>query len=583
MSSAIDLLFSLAFNARPPIACLPGRTLNAAFPRPAPLLRGLGRGESADAGVWTSWLAKWGWTWSVDSDACLPTDPMLTLWAGSDNWPTGFDARALCLAAALQMKIDGVPLGKAKAGNGPNLQRVWHQIASLDEDALGQMLGLALLRAEGDIFDFDSVCPQWPADVRLVVAERQPLARVRAPNPGWLSQGYQLLGPAFDQLRILGSSDADCLTLRDEFAAGQPVPFAFDMAFWWEAAYCLTERHAYADAERAQARVTELAGRLEALSGLVDPLWHHQQGRLHYYAGNHADALAEFLRELLVRDKDLSVVAMLEREMANVLSDLGCLEAAARFALDSIDHARAQGQTAEQYKSLGRLAEVRLKQGNPAEAEALLNESLLLQKELSGNRAPAQTLTYLGHVALLRGDHETAAARYDEATHIDSEGSSAPYLAMGRFSLAARQGNAVAIGELWRIHQAHLTRWHDHPTHVLPATACVLAAQRTLPEAKSLLPAFARALIDGRYAIEALPAIAALSAGQQSPLLQDALALLRRWQQALSALPPALKERTGPVKAPAALIDVLHAQSKLDLRGEILAQTYPMNLACAAE
>lgn len=537
MSFATDRFFSLAFNARPPLDCLPARMLNAIFPRPAP-------------GLWSDWLATWGWTWSVNSEACLPADPMLALWSGQDNWPASFDTRALSLAVALQMKIDGVPLCNARSGSTPSLQRTWHQITSLDEDSLGQMLALALLRETQDIFDFASVCPNWPADVSLVIAERQPLARQRAPDPVWLELGYRMLGSAFEQLRGLGASFDDCLAVYEDFANSQQVPAAFDMAFWWEAAYCLTERHAYPDAERAQALVAELASALEARSGLVDPLWHHQQGRLHYYAGNHADALAEYLRELRVHGDDLNVQAMLEREIANVLSDLACLDAASRFAESSITHARAQGQRSELYKSLGRLGEIRVKQGDFTTAENLHAESLSIQGKLGGNRAPAQTLTYLGHLALMRGILDQAADRYADAARHDVDGSSAPYLTMGRFALAARQGNAVELDQLWSAHRAQIMDWCKHLTHVLPAAACTLAAATTLEPARDALPAMARALLDSRYAIEALPLLAKLPEGKRKPLLQDAMALLNRWQKALTALPPSPQGNLRPAEWP---------------------------------
>lgn len=578
MSSATDHVIHLTFNARPPLDCLRARTLNARFSLPSPLLRGLGRDETPDGSLWSDWLANWGWAWSVSPEACRPTDAMLDLWAASGNFPDGFDARALSLAAALQMKIDGQPLGKARAANGLDLQRVWDQIARLDEDALAQMLALALLRANADVFDFASVCPQWPADVALVIAERLPIGRVRAPAPPWLSLGYALLGRTFEDLRTLCTSEADCLDVYNEFANGQPVPLAFAMAYWWEAAYCLTERHAYADAERAQARVAELAKRLEALSGLVDPLWHHQQGRLYYYAGNHADALAEFLRELKAHENDLPVRAMLERDMANVLSDLGCLEAAARFALDAIEHARMQAQISEQYKSLGRLAEIRLKQGRIDEAETLFAQSFELQSKITDHRASAQTLTYRGHVAVLKGELETADARYDEAARCDTENASAAYLTMGRFAIAARRSNAVALSELWQTYRVPLCQWRDHPTQVLPATACVLAACRSVPEAQSMLPSFTRALLDARYAIEALPTIAALPVEQQYPLLQDVRDLLMRWQSALAALPAALKNKAGPLNGPARLAESLGSRPPVKLDAALLSLCYPMNL-----
>jgi tetratricopeptide (TPR) repeat protein len=578
MRSRSEAACEMQFAAAAPLAVLPPRTLLATFPVLAPLLRALGDGEQPATGIWSDWLASWGWAWTVSQDACRIAEPLAELWATPDAWPPTFDARALALAIALRLKVDGRPLGPGSAIPAFDLQRVWHVIASLPQESLGQVLALALLRADREIFDFASVCPQWPADVTRVIAERRALADEREPAPAWLRTGYAMLGGTFELLRSEGKAVGDCEFALADLAARTDLPSAFEMAFWWEAAYCLTERHAYADAEEAQLRVSRLATALEVISGLVDPLWHHQQGRLYYYAGNHESALAEFLREFKSRGDDLAVIAMLEREMANVLSDLTCLDAAANFAESSVAHARQQGQKAELYKSLGRLAEIFLKQGKPAQARQSHEESLAIQERLGGNRAPAQTMTYLGHVALLQRDFDAAAAWYDKAETKDREGSSTPYLTMGRFALAFQSGNAVDLDQLWNARNHEIATWTMHPTHVLPAAVCVLAASRRRPEARAMLPEMIRSLIDRRYPVEAIRAAAELSEGERGPLVRDAISILHGWQKALSALPPGFRDATGALNGPTQIIEIAR---KHEFTQEALLNqaSYPLCLA----
>jgi len=351
------------------------------------------------------------------------------------------------------------------------------------------------------------------------------------------------------------------------------------MAFWWEAAACLTERHAYDEAELAQRRLVQYVGTLEELTGLIEPRWRRQQGRLYYYAGNHEAALAEYLREYQVARDDLNVSAMLEREISGVLSDLSCLEAAAVFAERSVATARMQGQDAELYKSLGRLAEIRIKQGDPHRAKDLQRESLAIQeRDGSGERSPAQTLTYLGHACLLSGEPDEAAEWYGRAQGIDGGESSRPYVIMGRMALAAAAGNRLAVDELWMRHSGELDAWIDHVTHVLPGAAFCLAASRLRADAAVLLPAFVRALIDKRYAIEARYLLARL--GEQGPtgLEREIDALLLGWQRGLAAIPPAFRALTGPLNGPERLREEFRKPGWQD-DPALCAQCYPMTLA----
>lgn len=504
--------------------------------------------------------------------------PLVNLWLDRNAWPPGFDARVLALAVALKFRVDGVPLSVAPDEIGFDLGRVWRTVSVLSQDALGEVLALALLRADSTIFDFDSVAPSWPADVGQVIAERRSLRDFREPAPVWLKAGYALLGDTFSEVRSMGSTFEDCQEVWDAYATDREMPSVFEMAFWWEATYCLTERHAYHAAEKAQERVAVLANNLETLTGLVDPMWHHQQGRLYYYAGNHELALAEYLREYKTHGEDLKVAAMLNREIANVLSDLACLDAAKHFAEKSVAVARSQGQRTELYKSLGRLAEISIKQGNHTDADLLLNESLSIQEKMGDdNRAPSQTLTYLGHVAILTGNLEQAADWYNKAIRRDGDNSSQPYITMGRFALAEATGNAVELENLWNTFRERIDLWAIHKAQVLPAAVCMLAAAHHIAQARVRLPTVVHALVESRYAIEASYALQELSESTQSSMTGDILVTLKRWQKTLASIPPALREAAGPLNGPTALFEAIQKATLHD-NASLRECCYPMTL-----
>lgn len=564
----------------PPIANLPRRVLWFEFPRPAPLLRALRAGESPDTkSRWSAWLAQWGWTWAVKVDACLPADPFSRLWLKPHALPAGFDARVLALATALRLKPGGIALDASGPASNTHaaqraLEKLWPALQAMEEDDLADVLSLALLQGHNEVFDFD-VCPTWQVDANRVIAERRSLQDERAPAPCWLKSGYALLGPSFDDLRQLGDGFASCQTLWQEFADAHHPPAAFALAYWWEAIYCLTERHLYDDAQQAQQELDRRAAHLEQRCGLLDPLWHHQRGRLHYYAGNHGEALQEYLRELNRQGDNPLRKAMLEREVANVLSDLSCVEAAAHHATLSIDHARREGQKSELFKSLGRLAEIRIKQANPAAALSLLEESQKRQERMQDQRSPAQTLCYLGHAQLLNGHHDEASLYYDLAAEQDHSGTTLPYLVMGRFALAARRQDEATLQQLWNAHHGRISDWLSHDTHAMPAAACVLAASAALAAARERMAATARALVERNYIIEALPFLEHLSTVERNDLMPLIQQRLQQWQKALRQLPasdPAL-----PLNGPAVWLEVLQ-KSTGKLPAERLPLCYPMNL-----
>jgi len=584
MQSTVDRHYSLPVWVDGPVDVLPKRQLRVSFPLPSPLLRALGPGEQPDNNLWSDWLAELGWAWTVSPDGCAPEIPLVNLWLDRSAWPRGFDARVLALAVALKLRVDGEPLSATPDEIAFDLGRVWRTVSTLSQEVLGEVLALALLRADSTIFNFDSVAPSWPADVGLVVAERRGLRDEREPAPLWLKYGYTLLGETFSMLRSMGASLEDCQEVWDTFASGRDLPLAFAMTFWWEATYCLTERHAYDAAEKAQEKVGTIAHRLKGFTGLVDQMWHHQQGRLYYYAGNHESALAEFLREYKTHGENLKVAAMLTREISNVLSDMACLDAAKHFAERSVEVARSQGQKTELYKSLGRLAEIAIKLGDNASAEKLFTESLSIQEKLAEeNRSPAQTLTYLGHVAVLNGDFDKAAEWYGRATAVDVDKSSFPYITMGRFALATATGNAVALDQLWNANREIIKTWATHQTHVLPAAVCILAVAQHITLVKEGLPGIMRALVEHRYAIEAAYVLPDLPEDSQSRMTGDILAMLNCWQKTLGSLPSDIREITGPLTGPVKMVDAIR-QSALRDNAKLWVACYPMTLtACIAQ
>lgn len=574
----VEKNFVFSINLAGPVKALPKRSLQISFPLASPLLRAIGQNETPDSGLWSKWLADWGWAWTITVDSCVPEVPLVNLWLNRSGLPSDFDARALALAVALQMRIDGKPLSSDLEASPIDLERVWRAISSLTQDTLSETLALALLRANSTIFNFSSVAPSWPSDVGHVIAERRDLRDEREPTPTWLKSAYALLGEPFELLRSMGSSLEECEEIWTSFTNGRELPTAFEMTFWWEATYCLTERHQYEAAEIAQKKISNLVEALEKMTGLIDPMWHHQRGRLYYYAGNHEQALAEFLREYKTHGEDLKVAAMLNREIANVLSDMVCLDAARKFAERSVEIARSQGQKSELYRSLGRLAEIAIKQGDLANAENLLTESLAIQEKLGEeNRSPAQTLTYLGHVALLNRDFNKAAEFYDRASSKDVDKSSLPYITMGRFALAAANNNIVGLEQLWNVNCENIELWAKHQTQILPAAVCVHAASKHIELVNKNLPNLVRSLIDNRYAIEAAYLLSDLSFDDQSSLKRDLMATLNRWQKTLSAMPPKIRESVGPLNGPSKFLEVIQGR-QLNTHDLQYANCYPMTL-----
>lgn len=565
MPSMSDSFFALTFTARPPLSVLPQRRLRLTCPLPhQPLLRALEPNESPPDTLWSDWLAEWGWTWTTAVKTIHPREPLIRRWLLDQVVVTSLNIPALALAFALRLKINGTPLEINNKSINIDLEQVCHALNTFSQKDLEQALALALLQHDDyqPVFDLTSSAPDWSSDIRRVFNERRALRDRRQPDPLWLNMGYRLMDQAFADLRGLATSVDECNEIWDEFADDRALPEAFRMVFWWEAVYCLTEHHAYADAEQAQQILTDIVDALGQLTGQIMPLWHHQKGRLLYYAGNFEYALTEFVSEYATYGRDPRSGAMLNRDIANVLSDLACLEAAQHFAEQSVTLARQQGQDSERYKSLGRLGELYIKRNQLADAQRCFEESLSIQTQhVEDNRSPAQTLTYLGHVALLSGHLAEAERYYEQADQEDQRHlsqSSQPYILMGRFARLRATEDWLALADLWHQHYTWIEEQLSHPTHVLPAAVCVLAAKRNGTPPDIPIATTVQALINKNYIIEAAYLAFALPADQREALLSDCVQHLKRWEKTLKSLSNRLKSVTGELTGPTVCIEAIN-------------------------
>lgn len=565
------------------LAALPPRPMELGVAGPLPLLapKREQTPEGAD-GFGSEWLGAWGWQWKHPRNAYRIGAPYLRPWLRRVNLDVPFDPRAAILAARLRLKTEQACFSPKLTHLEP--ESLARALAEVTPESLREALAQALVMADDKVFDFADAAPQWPDDLRRARFERDDEIRRRKPAPAWLAQGYALASEGFRRLRSQAATHAEAQAILDDIAQGRDLPFALALVFWWEAVYVLTERGALAEAQKAQQQLDRVAQGLQACTGLVDPLWQHQQGRLAYYVGNLPEALRAYAAQWQrIGAYEPSRRVIVARDIANVLSDLGCLATAHRFAEHALTLAREQALDKELFKTLGRLGEIAIKAGRLEEAHGRYLESLEIQQRL-GERHLAQTLCYLGHVAVLRGQSEEARRYYAEAEREDTQGYSRPYRLMGQFGLAAHERDANALVALWQENEHALCRlWLEgagpagaDPTLALPAATAIFAAATRLPAAQAWRQPAVEGLLRSHYLVEAACACLDLDAAARAALAPRTVSRLDAWEKALA--PVALTLDRERIKPDSQLSALAHALREGKPERWLRRLAYPLNL-----
>ena len=155
----------------------------------------------------------------------------------------------------------------------------------------------------------------------------------------------------------------------------------FAVVYWGEGAYRLLECGDTAGASAALNRQTTAAQALikvlpdlaEALDG---GLWRHHLGQLAYYRGDFPEALRQFQQEWRLQSQRPATAlhARLRRSLSSLLNDMGLLTSARRLTEDSLAQQR-RNDDPELFKTLGRLGEIQLRQGDYPAARTAYEES----------------------------------------------------------------------------------------------------------------------------------------------------------------------------------------------------------------
>ncbi|RMD68641.1 MAG: hypothetical protein D6819_08900 [Gammaproteobacteria bacterium] len=448
------------------------------LPLPSQPILGVHRpGEPIPEGPWGEMLAKLGWKWAITAEQCHPPlYPLFKVWLSDGHtilW------REHALAALLG-------LGKTT----PTLEQ------------LREALGVALVQKDTlRIFDLDPIAPDWRSEILSARFERQPTRRLRRPGHPWLDGGYALIHESFWEGAMGRCRDLnDFVSLWQAHFGNADLPLAFELVYWWEVHYRLSEHQREADAAQALAKVDELAGKLASITRLVDPWWSLQQARELYYQGDLPRALAAFHEARTLLQHDPRPQSNLLRHLAGVLSDMGCLEQAYPLARQALEWAERLGLEDERFKALGRLGELDLKRGYPDQARAWFQKSLAIQERIG--ESTSRTHIYLGHAALLQDQLDDAEAAYRTAEQYAREGDY-PYLLMGQAALAQRREDCEALVALWRKHDQDWRAWLGHPTRALPAATALLATYPVYCD-KALIVQAVEALIQQHYLLEAI-------------------------------------------------------------------------------
>ena len=452
---------------------------------------------------------------------------------------------------------------------------------------LREAFAFALFEPSGPWQRDDETLSGWMQAVRATLHQRRPLAHILDPSSRWLALGYRLL-ETVSRLRTTRPTLAD---IEAGWRALQspnedPLPHMFAVVYWGEGAYRLIECGDTAGAAEALGRQTAAAEALITLlpdlaDALDGGLWRHHLGQLAYYRGDFPEALRQFRQEwrLQAQRPATALAARLRRNLGNLLTDLGLLASARQLTEAGLAEQRRKDDP-ERFKTLGRLGEIRLRQGDLAAARASYEESWQRQNP---ERREGRTAVYLGHLAVLEGELTEAERRYEEAERADAAQGITfnPYLVMGRIALAGRRGDRAEIRQLWALHRDPLDAARDEK--VLPAAVAALAVALDTRDSQ-LASQYVERLLDANYLLEALGPLARCvpTPGQVEPWLQRIVERLRQWQTALDEAAGAICEldpnEPGAPGQVATRIEQALATDDWQPLATDLARAFPMNL-----
>lgn len=471
--------------------------------------------------------------------------------------------------------LDPAEMGEALRAGGPLPHR------------LREAFAFALFEPNGPWQRDDEVLSGWTQAVRATLHQRRPLPQVLTPNSRWLARGYRLL-EAVSRLRAtrpaLADIEAGWRALQSPGDAALPRMFA--VVYWGEGAYRLIECGDTAGAAAALDRQSAAAEALIALlpdlaDDLNGGLWRHHLGQLAYYRGDFPEALRQFQQEwrLQTQRPATALAARLQRNLGSLLTDLGLLVSARRLTEAGLAEQRRKDDP-ELFKTLGRLGEIQVRQGDLAAARASYEESWQCQNP---ERREGRTAVYLGHLAVLEGERAEAKRWYEEAERADAAQGIAfnPYLVMGRIALAWRRGDHAEIRRLWDWHRDPLDAARNEK--VLPVAVAALAVALDSGDS-DLAGRYVERLLDANYLLEALAPLArcAPAPGRVEPWLRHIADRLHQWQTALNEAAGDVRElepnEAGAPGSAAARIERALAADDWQPLAADLARAFPMNL-----
>lgn len=452
---------------------------------------------------------------------------------------------------------------------------------------LREAFAFALFEPNGPWHRDDELLAGWTQAVRATLHQRRPLAQVLNPNSRWLALGYRLL-ETLSQLRTHRPTFAG---VEAGWQALQPVdgpalPHMFAVVYWGEGAYRLLECGDTDEASIALDRQTAAAQALIAvLPDLADALdgglWRHHLGQLAYYRGDFPEALRQFQHEWRLQSQRPATAlhARLRRSLSSLLNDMGLLASARRLTEDSLAQQR-HCDDPELFKTLGRLGEIQLRQGDYRAARVAYEESW--QRQPEGQRE-GRTAVYLGHLALLEDRWAEAERWYQIAEQADQNQGVPfnPYLVMGRIALAWRQGDHAGVRQRWNQHREAWDALQDEK--VLPAAVAALAVALDTPD-PALAGQSVEQLLEAHYLLEALCPLARCAPTPKpvAPWLQRIADTLQQWQKALEAAASDIHELDpdedrAPGRMAARIEAALAANDWCPLAAD-RAHAFPMNL-----